>query len=61
MGRKEAENLLENAGAKLSKSVSKKTDYVIVGDNAGGKLIKARELGLTILSENEFREKVGLN
>ncbi|QNR65127.1 NAD-dependent DNA ligase LigA [Paenibacillus peoriae] len=61
MGRNEAENLLENAGAKLSKSVSKKTDYVIVGDNAGGKLIKARELGLTILSENEFREKVGLN
>ncbi|KJD42392.1 NAD-dependent DNA ligase LigA [Paenibacillus terrae] len=61
MGRNEAEELLGCAGAKLTSSVSKKTDYVIVGEKAGSKLEKARDLGVTILSEDEFREKVGLN
>ena len=55
-GRKEATELLENIGAKVAGSVSKKTDYVIYGEEAGSKLDKARELGVKTLNEEEFEE-----
>ncbi len=54
--RKEATKLLEDLGANVSGSVSKKTDYVIFGIEAGSKLDKARELGVQCLSEEEFKE-----
>ncbi len=54
MKRNDAKKLLEAAGAKVSGSVSKKTDYVIAGEDAGSKLTKAQELGVTVLSETEM-------
>jgi DNA ligase (NAD+) len=54
MTRDEAKEMAEAAGAKTSGSVSKKTSYVIAGEEAGSKLDKARELGVTILTEDEF-------
>ena len=60
-GRKEATELLENLGAKVSGSVSKKTDYVVYGVEAGSKLDKANELGVPALSEEEFLSLLGEN
>ena len=54
MGRKEATSLLEDLGAKVTGSVSKATDCVIAGEEAGSKLDKAHSLGITVLSEEEF-------
>lgn len=54
LGRKEAQELIEHCGGKASGSVSKKTDYVLAGENAGSKLVKAQELGISIISEEEF-------
>ncbi len=54
-GRKEATELLENLGAKVTGSVSKATDVVIAGAEAGSKLDKANSLGITVLSEEEFK------
>ena len=56
--RKEAEDIIEKFGGKTSSSVSKKTDYVIAGEEAGSKLTKAQSLGVTIISENEFKEMI---
>ena len=56
--RDEAEELIENLGGKTSSSVSKKTSVVIVGENAGSKYDKAKELGITIWTEQEFSEKL---
>ena len=54
MGRKEATSLLEDLGAKVTGSVSKATDCVIAGEEAGSKLDKAHALGVQVLSEDEF-------
>ncbi|WP_249847460.1 NAD-dependent DNA ligase LigA [Aggregatibacter actinomycetemcomitans] len=54
MGRNDAKALLQQLGAKVSGSVSAKTDYVIAGEAAGSKLSKAAELGVQVLSEEEF-------
>ena len=56
--RKQAEELLVTLGAKVAGSVSKKTDYVIYGEEAGSKLTKARDLGVATLSEEEFMKMV---
>lgn len=61
MGRKEATEMLENLGAKVAGSVSKKTDYVIFGVDAGSKLDKARELGVATLDEESFLELINEN
>ncbi len=57
-GRKEAEALLEQLGAKVSSSVSKKTDLVIYGESAGSKLDKARKLNVAVMSDDEFETKL---
>ena len=54
MSRKEASLLIEQNGGKTSSSVSKKTDYVLAGKDAGSKLTKAQSLGVSIISEEEF-------
>ena len=61
LGRKEAVELVEHYGGKVSGSVSKKTDYVLAGEAAGSKLTKAKELGITVISEEELREMLGGN
>lgn len=55
-GRRELTDLLEGFGAHVSGSVSKLTDYVVVGENAGSKLTKAQDLGIKILSEEELNK-----
>ena len=57
--REEIKELLENLGAHISNSVSKKTDYVIVGEDAGSKLGKAKKLGVKILKEEEMWKMIG--
>ncbi len=59
LGRDEARDLIEKAGGKVSGSVSKKTDYVVAGEEAGSKLTKAQELGVTILDEAGLRALLG--
>ena len=54
LGRAEAQTMAQDAGAKVSGSVSKKTDYVIAGAEAGSKLEKAEKLGVTVIDEAEF-------
>ena len=56
--RKEAEELIEKFGGKTSSSVSKKTNYVLAGEDAGSKLTKAQSLGVTIISEDDFSEMI---
>ena len=54
--RKEASDLIEKHGGKTSGSVSKKTDYVLAGEDAGSKLTKAQSLGVEIITEEQFEE-----
>lgn len=57
-GRKEIEALIESYGGKAASSVSKKTDYVLAGEAAGSKLRKANELGVTVISEDDFEKMI---
>ena len=59
LSRKEASDIIEQFGGKTSSSVSKKTDYVLAGEDAGSKLKKANDLGVTVISEEEFRNMIG--
>jgi DNA ligase (NAD+) len=59
LGRDEARDLIEKAGGKVSGSVSKKTDYVVAGEEAGSKLAKAQELGVPVIDEEALRKLLG--
>lgn len=61
LSRNDAKNLIEAHGGKAAGSVSKKTDYVLAGEAAGSKLVKAQELGITIIDEAEFLQMIGAN
>ena len=56
MTRDEAKKLIEDAGGRVAGSVSKKTDYVVAGSDAGSKLDKAKELGVAVIDENEMKK-----
>ena len=60
MGRREAKEILESHGAKVSGSVSKKTDYVLAGENPGSKAEKAMSLDVPVIDEEAFKKMVGL-
>ncbi len=57
--RRDAETIVEKHGGRAAGSVSKKTDYVVAGEAAGSKLDRARELGVAVISEDEFIEMIG--
>jgi DNA ligase (NAD+) len=57
--RDEAKKLIEDAGGRVSGSVSKKTDFVVAGDDAGSKLDKAKELGVEVIGEKEMKDLAG--
>jgi DNA ligase (NAD+) len=59
--RDEIERLIEKLGGKASSSVSKKTDYVVAGEAAGSKLEKANQLGVPVVTEEEFQTLIGEN
>ena len=61
LSRDQAKDLLEKAGAKVAGSVSKKTDYVVAGTDAGSKLTKAEELGVTVIDEQAMIALLGSN
>ena len=56
--RDQASEIIEKMGGKTSSSVSKKTTYVLAGEDAGSKLTKAQNLGITVISENDFKEMI---
>ena len=59
LSRDDAKEMIEAAGGKVSGSVSKKTHYVVAGEEAGSKLDKARELGVLVIDEAGLRELLG--
>jgi len=59
MTRTEASKLITDNGGKVSGSVSKKTDFVLAGEDAGSKLVKANELGITVISEEGLKAMLG--
>ena len=60
MRRDEAKNLIQNAGGKVTSSVSSKTDFIVVGEDGGSKLEKAKKLGVKELSESELLEALAV-
>ena len=56
--REQASEIIEKFGGKTSSSVSKKTDYVLAGEDAGSKLRKAQDLGIKVISEEEFKNMI---
>ncbi len=58
MPRKDVENIIESLGGRTSSSVSKNTDYVLAGEDAGSKLDKAKSLGVKIISEDDFKKLI---
>ena len=59
LSRGDATKMIEEQGGKVSSSVSKKTDYVVAGEEAGSKLDKARDLGVLVIDEAALRELLG--
>lgn len=59
--RKEAEDIIEKFGGKTSSSVSKKTTYVLSGEDSGSKLDKAQKLGIEVITEEQFKNMIGEN
>ncbi len=59
LARDEAAALIRDAGGSVTGSVSKNTDYVLAGENAGSKHDKARELGIPVINESEFHALLG--
>ena len=59
MTREEGTELAQGAGARVASSVSKKTDFVVAGENAGSKLTRAESLGVEVIDEAEFRRRIG--
>ena len=59
MSRKDAKALVEGSGGQTKNSITKKTTYLVAGDNSGSKLDKAKELGISILSEKDFIDLIG--
>ena len=57
--RDEIHALIQSHGGKATSSVSKKTDYLVAGEKAGSKLAKAEQLGVQVLSEDEFEQLIG--
>ena len=57
--RDEAKDIIEKLGGNVSSSVSKKTDYVLVGSEPGSKFDKAKELGVKIIYEDDFKKMIG--
>ena len=58
LAREQAKEMIERAGGKVTNSVSRKTDYLIAGHEAGSKLAKARELGVNIMDESQLRKLI---
>jgi DNA ligase (NAD+) len=58
LDRSEATKIIEDHGGKVSSSVSKKTDYVLAGEEAGSKLEKARSLGVAVIDESQLRKMI---
>ena len=58
LSRKQAQTLIEKNGGKVTSSVSKKTDYLLTGEDAGSKLTKAQTLGIQIISEDELHSLI---